>query len=54
MGYDPYEVGYIYLSEKTGLGTADLSKITVEPSEAQKLRKRFKPHRRYSQMRYKY
>lgn len=50
MGFDPYEVGYIYMSERAGIGTADISKITVEPAGWEKLRKRFKPHRRYNHM----
>jgi hypothetical protein len=53
MGFDPYEVGYIYLSERSRLGTADLSKITVEPPNWKKYRKRFKPHKRYSHMHFK-
>jgi uncharacterized protein (DUF362 family) len=53
MGFDPYEIGYIYLSEKTGLGVADISKIEVEGADWMKLRKRFKPHHRYSHMNFK-
>ena len=53
MGFDPYEIGYIYLCEKAGLGVADLSKITVQPPTGLKLRKKFKPHKRYGFMHYK-
>lgn len=52
MGFDPYEIGYLYLCEKAGLGIADLSKIQIEPGGGLKLRKKFKPHRRYSHMHY--
>ncbi|UCH88712.1 MAG: DUF362 domain-containing protein [Thermoplasmata archaeon] len=53
MGFDPYEIGYIYLSEKGGLGKADISKIQVNLEGWISLRKKFKPHSRYSNMHYK-
>jgi len=54
MGFDPYEVGYIYLCEKANIGTADLAQIQVEPANWVKLRRKFKPHRRYRLMQYKH
>lgn len=53
MGFDPYEVGYIYLSEKSRLGTADISKINVTPPGWMRHRRQFKPHRRYSHMHFR-
>jgi uncharacterized protein (DUF362 family) len=53
MGYDPYEIGYLYLSERSGLGVADISKIDVDLPKWTKLRQKFKPHPRYSRMHYR-
>jgi uncharacterized protein (DUF362 family) len=50
IGFDPMEIGYIYLCEKMGLGIADLSKIQVTLDGWTKHRKSFKPHDRYSLM----
>lgn len=54
MGFDPYELGYIYLCDKAGIGIADLAKINISPDGWMKLRKRFEPHRRYRLMQYKH
>jgi uncharacterized protein (DUF362 family) len=50
IGFDPLEIGYIYLCEKYGLGIADLSRITVNLPNWTKLRRSFKPHDRYCYM----
>jgi uncharacterized protein (DUF362 family) len=50
IGFDPMEIGYIYLCEKMGLGIADLSRIQVSLEGWTKHRKSFKPHERYSYM----
>ena len=50
IGFDPMEIGYIYLCEKMGFGIADISKISVNLEGWTKHRKSFKPHERYSYM----
>jgi uncharacterized protein (DUF362 family) len=53
IGFDPLEIGYIYLCEQMGLGVADLSRISVSLEGWTKLRQSFKPHDRYSYMTYR-
>lgn len=50
IGFDPMEIGYIYLCDKMGFGIGDLSKISVNLEGWTKHRKSFKPHERYSYM----
>lgn len=54
MGFDPYEIGYIYLSEKEGLGTADLARISVSREDWTSFRKKFKTHKDYYYMRFEH
>jgi len=45
MGFNPFDVGYIYHCWKKKLGEADVSKIKIVGAEnIEKLRKKFKPH----------
>lgn len=50
MGFDPTEIGYLtYAKEKLGVG--DLSKIRILGEDIEPLRRRFRPHRDYSEQR---
>lgn len=48
MGFNPMEIGYLYYCHRFRLGVADLSLIEVVGENPDKLRRKFKPHRNYS------
>ncbi len=50
MGFDPYEIGYLYYLSQNNIGTADISKMLVQPKNFSTLRKKFRPHRNYYYM----
>lgn len=48
MGFNPNDVGYLYLANQAGLGTNDLSKIELAGNtDLESVRKKFKPHPDY-------
>ena len=44
MGFDPFEIGYLYYAHAAGLGTADLDAIELVGDPLAKVRRRFVPH----------
>jgi uncharacterized protein (DUF362 family) len=46
MGFEPMEIGYLRQAQAMGLGTADLSAITVVGDPMSQLRRRFRRHAR--------
>jgi uncharacterized protein (DUF362 family) len=50
MGFNPYEVKYIALAERLGMGTADIGQIEIRGERLEAVRRNFKPHHRYHLM----
>jgi uncharacterized protein (DUF362 family) len=44
MGFDPFDIGYLYYADRAGLGTADLGRITIVGDPIARVRRRFVPH----------
>ncbi len=49
MGFNPYDVGYLYYLHELGYGELELSKIRVLGEDPQGLRVKFRPHRSISE-----
>jgi uncharacterized protein (DUF362 family) len=45
MGFDPRDVGYLFYAGQVGLGTSDLSAISIRGESLDAVRRRFTPHR---------
>lgn len=47
MGFDPHDIGYLYLLANWGYGELDVSKIRVVGESLESIRTKFKPHSTY-------
>ncbi len=47
MGFDPHDIGYLYLLANWGYGELDVSKIRIVGESLESIRTRFKPHSTY-------
>jgi len=47
MGFEPFDVGYIYYAYEEGLGEADLSAIEIKGAKIEDVAAKFKPHANY-------
>ncbi|KPV64635.1 MAG: hypothetical protein AOA66_0068 [Candidatus Bathyarchaeota archaeon BA2] len=52
MGFNPYEVGYIALAERAGVGTANISRVEIRGERLEIVQRNFRPHHRYHLMKY--
>lgn len=50
MGFDPFNIGYLYYLDKWGLGVADLEKIEIIGRSMKDFARKFKPHPNYKEM----
>jgi uncharacterized protein (DUF362 family) len=50
MGFDPYDIGYLYYLDEWKVGTIDLSKIEIVGTPIEQVGRSFRPHPRYRQM----
>lgn len=44
MGFDPHDIGYLYLLNKWGYGEIDIDKVNIIGTSIEEVKTRFKPH----------
>ena len=49
LGFDPADIGYLYLAHQEGLGEIELSKIDIKGEEPQAYRRQIRPHPNHQQ-----
>ncbi|MFB0502904.1 MAG: DUF362 domain-containing protein [Candidatus Bathyarchaeia archaeon] len=50
MGFNPYDIGYLYYLDEWKVGTIDLEKIEIAGTPIEEVSRRFRPHPRYRSM----
>jgi len=50
MGFNPYDIGYLYYLDEWKVGTIDLEKIEIAGTPIEKVSRSFRPHPRYRSM----